>query len=190
MKKTAKGTYGYIDSQKKIELIKSLVLFGLALAIFLVGYYTTGTKKNYFTIIAVLSVLPAAKVLATTIVFLKNRTMKKEFYDLITPYEGTLSVVYDLVVTAYEKTFSIDAAAVAGKTVIVFSDSAKTDIPYAEKYLKDMMLNNGIKGSSVKIFKEIKPYVERMKTMNENLSQDRNEAKEETIIRTLMALSI
>ena len=57
-----KGTYLYLDTQKKYEIAKTAILYSLSVAIFLTGYISTGTKKNLLTIVAVLGVLPASKV--------------------------------------------------------------------------------------------------------------------------------
>lgn len=46
MQRIKKGQYGYIKSQRKIEIIKTLSLFLLSLAIYLGGYITTGTNKT------------------------------------------------------------------------------------------------------------------------------------------------
>ena len=38
MKKTAKGTPGYLDYKKKVEIIRTVIYFGIVAAIFFFAY--------------------------------------------------------------------------------------------------------------------------------------------------------
>ena len=49
-----KNTYGYINSQKKYELIRTIVYFGVSLSLFIAGYMATKSKMNLLTVVAVL----------------------------------------------------------------------------------------------------------------------------------------
>ena len=60
-----KGTFGYLDTQKVYEIIRTVLFYSISIAIFVTGYVTTGTKKNLLTIVAVLGVLPASKSLVS-----------------------------------------------------------------------------------------------------------------------------
>ena len=42
-----KGRPGYLDSQKKKEILKTAMMFGLVIAIMATGYLTTHTKKKF-----------------------------------------------------------------------------------------------------------------------------------------------
>ena len=63
MKKALKGNYGYIKAKRNRVIIRTIIFFAISLAIFVAGYITTGTRKNLFTIVAVLGCLPACKSL-------------------------------------------------------------------------------------------------------------------------------
>ena len=56
--KIEKGEWGYLNRQKKMNLLclAGFVLAGVA--IFLVGYLWTHTRANIFTVLAILMVLP------------------------------------------------------------------------------------------------------------------------------------
>ena len=56
-----KGSYLYLDTQKKYEIARTIIYFAISFAIFFAGYSLTGTKKNLLTIVAVLGMLPASK---------------------------------------------------------------------------------------------------------------------------------
>ena len=57
-KKITKGHYGYIGYRKKRLLLQALILL-LGMAGFIVlGYYITGSNKNLFTLVAVMTAIP------------------------------------------------------------------------------------------------------------------------------------
>ena len=67
MKSIPKGAFGYTNAHKKRQLLKTILFFLLPIGIFVVGFLTTKTKENYFTIIAVVGSLPACKELQVTL---------------------------------------------------------------------------------------------------------------------------
>ena len=48
MRKINKGEYGYIHKKRKAESIKTISMFAISLAIFVMGYISTKTKSNVF----------------------------------------------------------------------------------------------------------------------------------------------
>ena len=50
-----KGEKGYLASQKKVASLRTAFLFGISLAIYLTGYFSTGSNENLLTIVAVLA---------------------------------------------------------------------------------------------------------------------------------------
>ena len=73
MKRVGKGEYGYIAYQRKVVIIRTVIFFAVSIAIFIAGYVTTGTRRNLFTIVAVLGTLPACKSLVNLIMFTKAK---------------------------------------------------------------------------------------------------------------------
>ena len=55
MKRVAKGNFGYTQSHRKWQILKTSLYVALALAIFIVGFVTTKTTKNVFSIFAIVS---------------------------------------------------------------------------------------------------------------------------------------
>ena len=49
MKKTKKGTYGYIRNERKRRLLITLASFAIPLIIYVTGYIQTKTRLNLFT---------------------------------------------------------------------------------------------------------------------------------------------
>ena len=63
MKRIQKGTPGYLNYKKKVEILRTVLYFGIVIAIFLLGYFQAGTRLNLLTVVAILVCLPSAKAL-------------------------------------------------------------------------------------------------------------------------------
>ena len=57
MKKVQKGDPGYLDHKKRIEIIRTIIYFGIVAAVFLLGYSQTHTRRNILTVVAILGCL-------------------------------------------------------------------------------------------------------------------------------------
>ena len=63
-KPMTKGSFEYIKQRKKRQLSLTLLMFGIALGIFVLGLALNKfDKRNIFTVFAVLAVLPSTKIL-------------------------------------------------------------------------------------------------------------------------------
>lgn len=190
MQKVPKGNYGYLKSQRKIETIKTLILFCLSAAIFIVGYITTKSKANLLTVVAVVSILPAAKQLTITILFYKYHSGSRQTYEKIKEITKEATSVYDIVITSYDKIGEILHVAIVGKTIIGYSEKEKTDEKYIADYIKEILEKNGYKGNSVKIFKNEASYLERLQELQKNLGGDRKKEQEQQMAEIIKAISI
>ena len=81
--KYTKGDYLYLQNKKKKEIIKTVVFFGISAALYIAGYITTGSNKNYLTIVAVLGCLPASKSAVSMIMNLKVKGCSETVYKMI-----------------------------------------------------------------------------------------------------------
>ena len=61
--KIKKGDAGYISRQKRNCIIKTVIEFGIVVALFVLGIWQTGDRLNLLTVVAVLGCLPASKAL-------------------------------------------------------------------------------------------------------------------------------
>ena len=83
MKKIHKGQFGYLPTQFRRELLKTIFLFGSSIAILIIGMVTqmyrnpgislADSKNNILTVAAVLGLLPASRSLISTIMFAKGK---------------------------------------------------------------------------------------------------------------------
>ena len=73
-----KGTKGYLSTQSKYEIARTVLYFAISLSLFVAGIVATGDKMNLLTIVAVLGCLPACKSAVTMIMFLRYKGCSKE----------------------------------------------------------------------------------------------------------------
>lgn len=156
-----KNTYGYIDSQKKYEIIRTLVYFGISLSLFIAGYAATKSKTNLLTVAAVLGCLPASKSLVNMIMFLRHHSCSSMVYDTVNGVSRDLDRLYDLVFTTEKVTYVVAHAAYRAKCLVLFAEK-KIDANALEVHIQEYMKRASISGVNVKVYTDLKKYTERL----------------------------
>ena len=147
-----KGSQGYINKRKKNALIWTLIMAALGVAVFVTGLLLNDmSKRNIFTVIAVLFVLPGAKFLVRFIVTFPYHSVEESRYNKV---KGNISegmeLYTDMIITSPDKVMNLDFIAVGNKQVIGLIGKEKQDIAYIRKYISDGVANWG-SGYKVKI---------------------------------------
>jgi len=166
-KRIQKGDFGYFSKEKKKRFLITLIMFAVPLFIFFSSWAYFDTRKTIWTVIAVVGCLPACKSMVSLIMILLRHPMDKELYEKIRQHQGELTMSYEMYMTFYEKSAYIDAFAICGNTVVGYSSDAKIDCEFMAREAQKIIRKNGYK-VDVKILKELKPYLERLDTMNKN----------------------
>ena len=161
MKKTEKGTPGYLSHKKHMEIIRTIIYFGIVAAIFFLGYFQTKTRLNLLTVVAVLGCLPAAKALVGVIVRLPYRSADRKIVADLSEKAGHLTTCYDLVLTSTEKIMVVDCIVVSGSTIFGYTHYEKTDPEETQKHIKNILSENGFTGFTVRILREYKAFLAR-----------------------------
>lgn len=166
MKKAVKGTYGYLKAKRTRVLIRTLLFFAISLAIFAAGYITTGSRKNLFTIVAVLGCLPACKSLVNLIMFFRAKGCSAEAVKQIRPVEGHLVGMYDMFFTSYQNNFSISHMVVENKIILSYTEAEDFHDKEFKDHLTTMLKQGGIKDMAVTTTNDIKKYCEQLDGLN------------------------
>ena len=161
MKKTEKGTPGYLSHKKHMEIIRTIIYFGIVAAIFFLGYFQTKTRLNLLTVVAVLGCLPAVKALVGVIVRLPYRSADRKIVADLSEKAGHLTTCYDLVLTSTEKIMAVDCIVVSGSTIFGYTHYEKTDPEETQKHIKNILSENGFTGFTVRILREYKAFLAR-----------------------------
>ena len=82
---------------------------------------------------------------------------------------GRLKGAYDLYMTSYDKNFALSHAVCSSKTVCALTEDSKCDVKAGEMHIRTMLENDGFKGYTVKIFRNLDKYIERLDELNQTI---------------------
>ncbi len=202
MKRVKKGAAGYIRYEKKRRFLITAAMFALPLGLYMIGLTVTKSRLNWLTLIAILGCLPACKSLVGLIMILMQKPVPEELLAQTQKAAGDLVSANELVFTAYEHNTPVDALIVCGDQVVCYTPDQKTDAAYIEKHISRILTVNGFPSAQVKMFKELKPYLQRVGHIRENQEKYREGiefspderypelSREELILHTLFAISL
>lgn len=182
-----KGTRNYINSQKKYEIIRTIIYFFISISLFAAGYITTKSRENLLTVVAVVGCLPACKSLVGVIMFLRYKSCPDKDADLISSHIGQLDGLFDLVFTSEKKNFVVSHLVVQGNTICGYS--CNPDFPEKDFYthIEGILKLDGLKNYTVKIFTDIQKYIERLDQLNDLETENKNIPQ---VLATLKAVSL
>lgn len=187
MKKTAKGTPGYLDYKKKVEIIRTVIYFGIVAAVFFLGYSQTGTRLNLLTVVAILGCLPSAKALVGVITRFPYPSVDRKMAEEIDSRTEHLTVCYDLVITSREKIMPVDCIVISGHNIFGYTHYEKVDLNELARHIKSILAQNQITGLTVKILNQYKPFLARAEGLNNIAAVEKEDTKErEERIRSII----
>ena len=167
-----KGTYEYIRNKKIKLIIYLLITIIIAIAIYFTGYFFSGkSNKNLGTILAVLMVLPGAKIFVTLTLLLPFKALSKEQYNKIrqkvsginkNSEEGykNIEVLYSMVLTSPQKVMYLKALAITSDRYIIFTDE-KSDKKHMHDYIKRHMSNYGFE-KQIDVYTNYDEFVDKL----------------------------
>ena len=165
-RKHPKGSYEHAKYKRTVDIIITIFLFLLSLGLFVIGYVATGSKKNLLTIVAVLGLLPACKMVVDVIMCFRVKPVEESVREGIDASIGKLYGLYHMYFTSYDKNFPIDHLVITSNSVIGLSSNPKFDEKLFITHLKDYMRKDGIKDITIKIFDDYNKYLNRLSEIN------------------------
>jgi hypothetical protein len=189
LKKIEKGEYGYRNALKKRRflIVSVLILFILAQ---LGARCMTDTQavKNILTVMAILTVLPAANVASPLAACLKYRTPPRDFYDAYSVYEEKCVMLYDLVLTTKDDVLPMDAIAVHPTGIYAYCVNQRADMRRAEKALNEILTAQKL-DPNMRVTNEIKTFDKRVKSLKPACEYE-DDGTVEYAVRVLKSLSM
>ena len=182
-----KGTKNYIRTQKRYEIIRTIIYFLLPLGLFVTGLIATGERANLLTVVAVVGCLPACKSLVSAIMFLRYRSSKPTTSDEIEKHIGTLSGLYDMIFTSYKKNFEVAHLVVCGNIICGYSESVDFSEKEFSTHIEELLKMDGHKNYTIKIFTDLKKYTDRLDQLNELEAENKNT---NTVLQTLKSVTL
>ena len=114
--KITKGEAGYLGQRRKQLILKTILEFGIVIALVILGFWQTKTRLNLLTLVAVLGCLPASKSLVEVITVFPHRSIQPQTAAEISEKASLLTTVFDLVVTSEKKIMPIDSVVILDNT--------------------------------------------------------------------------
>lgn len=192
MKRVQKGTPGYLDYKKKVEIIRTVVYFGIVAAILLLGYSQTKTKLNMLTVVAVLGCLPSSKALVGVIARFPYPSIDPKRAEEIASVSTNLTVCYDMVITSRDHIMPVDSIVVSGNSIFGYTHYEKVNTEELARHIKSILADNKITGLNVKILNQYKPFLARVEGLNNIAAVEKNDTRksEETIRGIILNISM
>lgn len=190
--KVAKGDAGYIRARKRKILLKTVLEFGIVVALLILGIIETGSRQNLLTVVAILGCLPASKALVELIMVLPHHSISEEMAAEMELNASLLTRVYDMVFTSEKIIMPVEAIVISGNTICGYSSNAKVDMNFITKHLKQYLRMNRFDKVSVKIFDNYTAFATRAEGMNNIAAIEKEDTKrhEEGIRQILLNISI
>lgn len=183
-----KGQKNYINSQKKYEIIRTVIYFFLSLSLFAAGVITTGTRNNLLTIVAVLGCLPASKSLVSAIMYGKYKSLSEGDTETIETAAEGITCLYDMVFTTREKTYPVLHMAIRENTIIGYMPCGKLSDSDCAAHITTCLKVDHYTHITVKIFKDIRKYTARLEQLKESADSEKNITQ--GIVDTLKSIAL
>lgn len=182
-----KGTRRYLSTQKRYEILRTVLYFGISLSLFVAGLIMVKSRMNLLTLVAVLGCLPASKSAVNMIMFLRYHSCSEQAADAIEQYMDGLQGCFDMVFTAYDKNYPVAHMAVKGNTICGYTQEDSFEEKAFQKHIDGLLRADGYTGITVKIFKDLGKYTDRLKQLQQS---EADEEKTPGVIRTLKSVSL
>lgn len=192
MKKTVqKGCYLYLKYGQRREIIKTVLMYALALSIYAIGYINLHTNKSLFTVIAILGILPASKSAVQMIMFLRFRSLKKEEYEEISRHAGNLDTLYEMVFTTTEKSYYVPNLVYTNGTLCMLCSQSEEELHKLEKHIKETLEKDGFQNILVKAFQKKDTYLKRVDELNSHFALEKqSDESGQKLFATLRAVAL
>ncbi len=163
--KLEKGTYGYLNRNKISAWKKSLLMLSVPIIIFLAAWTVSKTRNNVMTVVAIVGCLPGCNQIVRAIMASRYHSIDRSLYEETEKARGDRLALYENVFTSYEQTYYVDCAVISGRDIVGYSSDERMDAGKAQEHIRGILKNNSYK-QNVKIFKERKAFLDRVRTLS------------------------
>lgn len=192
-----KGTKNYLNLQKRYEVLRTVIYFGISISLFIAGIVVTKSRENLLTVVAILGCLPASKSAVGMIMFLRYQGCSQHAVqeierccdgrNEIEPSYDRGNGLYDMVFTSNVKNYPVAHLTVKGKTICCYTEYEKFDERAFQKHISDILKLENYTDITIKVFTNLKKYTERIQQL-QDLEAD--EKVTEKISNTLKSISL
>lgn len=136
----------------------ALAIFAFIILLVVYGYIHTGSRKNIFTIMAILSVLPFAKMCSILTTLLPYPSIPHTQADELKTISGELEVLYDIVYSTEKTVYPIDCIVIEEGRLLVYSPVRDKKASMLPKALKSLLNEKGYTGYTIKVISDYETF--------------------------------
>lgn len=183
-----KGTENYLNTQKKYELARTVLYFGISLSLLAAGWITTKSRANLLTIIAILGCLPASKSLVSTIMYFRYKGLKADKCKELNQHVAKTHCLFDCVFTSYDENYEAPHIAVKNQTISIYAPCSKSWKGDLTKHLNTILKADQLTVEHIKVYSEWDKYLIRIDQLS--AMEEESEEISVKIIETLKSVSL
>lgn len=177
MKKIEKGMPGYIKNKILWQTFKLIIWAAIIIAILMTGLILNDwDRKNVFTVIAIVTVLPAAKVAVALYMYWINRKLSPyEQYIQLKDLDKNELLLSDCAVTSGDKVYAIDFAVVSDSCIYCYANKTIKDSQLFAKTTVAFLKTCG-QVVNITVLNDFDKFKDRVKAVN-NMEMDKENIK-------------
>lgn len=172
-----KGIYGDRSRYKRTMIIGGIAILVFIVVLVVTGMIRFGTRKNIFTLMAILAVLPFAKIVSILSTLIPHPSIGRDKAAALAQAAGDSEVIYDVVLASDKTVFPIDCALIEEGRLLVLAPVKDKKLRMLQNNLKDFMRRSGYDKSTVKITDDYDAYTALLKRAAEHPKKNRRTAE-------------
>ncbi len=162
--KQQKGCKYYRKNTKRQRLIIA-ILFLIAIIIqVILSKVLSGSYRIFFTIMAILTVLPFGVILSPLIAIYKYNSRNADEYELIDIYNDRGIILYDVILSTREQIMPLDFILINADSIYIYLSDKKVSIDKTKAYILDIIRGNKVK-LKINIYTELYMYTKALKKL-------------------------
>ena len=147
----AKGTIGDLSRYKITTILMALAILVLIILIVLYGIHRYGSRRNIFSLLAILSVLPFAKECSILAALLPYRTLSGEKAAELFAAAADMEVIYDIIFATKKRVYPIGCMVIEEGMALVYTSVEGDKQKELQDELKSFFKGQGQSRFAVKI---------------------------------------
>lgn len=156
------GHRGYLKKKKTKLLIRALILFLGAFGLILTGYLTTGSVKNWLTVVGLVTAIPFAMMTATLISMLKYKAPEEQEYEKVKT--AVSNAVFDTEILIANKdgpSYYFPYVLFHETGIYGFLSDPKPDSKHVSEYVGNYLRLNGVE-TEFTVFQDLPSFLKRI----------------------------
>lgn len=166
--KVKKGQVNYLSEVKKQELNICILLWGLTIASILLYCFVFHTFFNL--VLPIILLWPTLKVTGPVLLKKKFQVMDDEIIASLEKAEEHMTVIYHPILTSRDKVLGFECIVISGNTVLGYSSYKDTDLEFATRFIRTVLIKRKVDSVNIKLFDQIKPFMDRVEGLENMLS--------------------